>query len=185
MQIASLPKRKPNRLKEYDYNTPGAYFITICTEKRKEVLSNINVGTGVLDCPDLQLYEYGKTANKIIKQLNGFYKNISIDNYVIMPNHIHFLISILCLDGQSGTPVPTKKDNRNSVISKFVSTFKRFCNKEYGKNIWQQRYYDHIIRNEQDYREIWEYIDNNPLKWEMDRFYNPILNLSEQKKEGK
>ena len=68
-----------------------------------------------------------------------------------------------------GTGVPTgnnsKFDNSNSIISKFVSTFKRFCNKEYGENIWQSRYYDHIIRNEIDYNETVEYIENNPLKW--------------------
>ena len=66
------------------------------------------------------------------------------------------------------TPVPTKEikiDNKNSAVSKFVSTFKRFCNKEYGENIWQPRYYDHVIRNQQDYNTIWEYIENNPRKW--------------------
>ncbi len=62
-----------------------------------------------------------------------------------------------------GTGVPT--DNRNSVIAKFVSTFKRFCNKEYAENIWQPRYYDHIIRNQEDYNETWEYIENNSKKW--------------------
>lgn len=67
-----------------------------------------------------------------------------------------------------GTPVPTqdtiKIDNKNSIVSKFVSTFKRFCNKDYGYNIWQSRYYDHIIRNRNDYNEIWKYIENNPQK---------------------
>ena len=70
--------------------------------------------------------------------------------------------------GQSGTPVPT---NVNSVVSRFVSTFKRFCNKEYGQNIWQSRYFDHIIRGEQDYQETWQYIENNPIKWVDDEFY--------------
>ncbi len=102
--------------------------------------------------------------------MNDFYDYLSVDKYVIMPNHIHLLISISNIEnGQSGTPVPT---NTNSHIAKFVSTFKRFCNKEYGHNIWQGRYYDHIIRNENDYKEIWEYIENNPLKWQNDRFYN-------------
>ena len=68
-------------------------------------------------------------------------------------------------DGQSGTPVPTNVDNKNSSMAKFVSTIKRFCNKEYGGNIWQSRYYDHVIRNQDDYDEVWQYIDNNPAKW--------------------
>ena len=83
-----------------------------------------------------------------------------------MPDHIHMIIVVS--NGQSGRPVPTnnqKIDNTNSTVSKFVGTFKRFCNKEYGENIWQPRYYDHVIRNEQDFKEAWEYIENNSMKW--------------------
>ena len=164
----NLPKRKPTRLKGYDYSTPEAYFVTICTQERKKILSNIIVGDGVLDVPQNILSNYGEIANKYIKQMNGFYKHISVDKYVIMPNHIHFILSITDLKiGTSRTPSPT-----NSEISKFISTFKRFCNREYGKNIWQRSFHDHIIRDEKDYQKIWEYIDTNPLKWELDCFYN-------------
>ena len=68
-----------------------------------------------------------------------------------------------------GTPVPTndnmKIDNKNSVVANFVSTFKRFCNKEYGSNIWQRSFYDHVIRNREDYEEIVTYIYENPKRW--------------------
>ncbi len=164
----NLPERKSTRLKEYDYSSPGAYFITICVKNHKQLLSEI-VGTGVLDGPQNNLTEYGKVAEKHLSNMRDFYDTIKIDNYVIMPNHIHLLIQIIALDkenGPSGTPVPT-----NSLIAKFVSTFKRFCNKEYGKNIWQYRSHDHIIRGKQDYLKIWEYIDNNPITWENDVFY--------------
>ena len=57
---------------------------------------------------------------------------------------------------------------RTLIISRFAGTFKGFCNKEYGGNIWQDRYYDHVIRNRQDYEEIWQYIENNPRKWAME-----------------
>ncbi len=98
-----MPQRKHTRLTEYDYSTPGAYFITICTDSRKPILSKINVGTGVLDCPKIELTKYGNIANKYIKQLNDFYNNISVDNYVIMPDHIHLLISVRAdRNGQSG-----------------------------------------------------------------------------------
>ena len=165
-----LPKRKQNRLENFDYGQNGAYFITICVKDRKRILSNINVGTGVLDCPQIHLLRHGQTAKKYIKQVNDFYDHISVDKYIIMPDHIHLLISIFNSEnGQSGTPVPTNKDikidNKNSAIAKFVSTFKRFCNKEYEDNIWQPRYYDHIIRNQEDYNETYNYIENNPLKW--------------------
>ncbi len=162
----NLLKRKRNRLENFDYSQNSAYFLTICTLNRKKILSNIIVGTGVLDCPKIQLSNYGEIADKYIKQLNDFYNDFFIDKYVIMPDHIHLILRIQ--NGQSRTPVPTKDDfkidNKNSSVAKFVSTFKRFCNKEYGENIWQQRYYDHVIRNQIDYNEIWEYIDNNPKK---------------------
>ena len=166
----NLPKRKPTRLKEYDYSTPGAYFITICTKGRKQLLSRIIVGTGVLDCPQNILTNFGEIANKHLINMSNFYENIKIEKYVVMPNHIHLLARISEIDKQCGpskTPVPT-----NSLISQFVSTFKRFCNKEYDKNIWQRSYHDHIISGEKDYQKIWEYIDNNVIKWEKDCFYN-------------
>ncbi|MBO5091979.1 MAG: transposase, partial [Clostridia bacterium] len=99
------------------------------------------------------------------KQLDNFCESISVDYYVIMPNHIHMLISIFDENGQSGTPVPTRQ---NTTLSRFVSTFKRFCNKELGFNSWQGRFHDHIIRNKEDYEEVSKYIYNNPLSWETD-----------------
>ena len=165
--MSNLPKRKSPRLREYDYNDTAVYFVAICTQHRKCLLSNI-VGTGVLDCPNIELTTYGRIAEKYIKQLNDFYNHISIEDYVIMPNHIHLVIFIR-KSGQSGTPVPTTKSN--SEYSKFISTFKRFCNKEYGENIWQSRSHEHIIRDYRDYERIKTYILENPLKWEFDELY--------------
>ena len=90
-----------------------------------------------------------------------------------MPNHIHILLFIK-ESGQSGTPDPTKEriDRANSGLSKFISTFKRFCNKEYGKNIWQTRSNEHIIRNRQDYEEHLRYIYENPTRWYYDELYS-------------
>ncbi len=165
-----LPKRKPTRLKDYDYSTPGAYFITICVKDRKQILSKIIVGDGVLDVPKNILTKYGIIADKYINQLNDFYDYIFVDKYVIMPNHIHLLLSIKDFEnGTSRTPSPT-----SSIVSKFISTFKRFCNKEYGENIWQRLSNDHIIRGEKDYQKIWEYIDSNVIRWEKDCFYTSI-----------
>ena len=172
---AVLPKRKPTRLKGYDYSTPGAYFITICVKDRKQMLSVIPVGDGVLDVPQNKLTKCGLIAEKHLNRMNDFYKSISIDTYVIMPNHIHLLLSVKYIDehnlnGTSGTPSPT--------ISEFVSTFKRFCNRDYGKNIWQRSFHDHIIRNEKSYLKIWEYIDTNVACWRNDCFYSEEQNLS-------
>lgn len=90
-----LPKRKPTRLKGYDYSTPGAYFITICTKDRKQILSKISVvGEGLCALPKNELTKTGNVVINAIGFINNTYKNISVDKYVIMPNHVHFLISI-------------------------------------------------------------------------------------------
>lgn len=70
-----------------------------------------------------------------------------------------------------GTGVPTDMNRANNVLSKFVSTFKRFCNKEYGENVWQSRFNDHIIRNNKDYEEHMQYIYENPARWIYDEMY--------------
>ncbi|MBE6569049.1 MAG: hypothetical protein E7658_02375 [Ruminococcaceae bacterium] len=172
-----LKKRKITRLAGADYNRNGAVFLTICTKERRCILSRI-VGTGVPDGSKTELTKYGQIADKYINQLNDFYDNLSVESYVIMPNHIHIMLwvkggengpqDLPVSDGPSRTPVPTVQ---NSVPARFVSTFKRFCNKECGTNIWQYRSYDHMIRNHEDYEEHLKYICDNPIRWYYDALY--------------
>ena len=166
--MEELKKRKTTRLASADYNRNQAVFLTICTKERKCILSRV-VGTGVLDGPHIELTKFGQIADKYIHQLNDFYEDLSVESYVIMPNHIHVMLWIRGTEnGPSRTPVPTVQ---NSVPSRFVSTLKRFCNKEYGVNIWQYRSNDHIIRNRQDYDEHLRYIYENPMRWYYDELY--------------
>ena len=151
-----LPNRRPNRVPHYDYSQTGSYFITVCTQDRKKILSRITHPGRPEPSP------YGDVAEKYIRQMDAFYDHLSVDKYVIMPDHIHFLITL-----HFATDAAPKE--RTSAIARFVGTFKRFCNKEFGGNIWQERYYDHVIRNQEDYNEIWEYIDNNPRKWSIQK----------------
>ena len=162
----NLPKRKPTRLKEYDYNTPGAYFVTICTKDRKQLLSNIIVGQGLAPAEN-RLTIYGEIAKEQMELLENRYQGIKIDKYVIMPNHIHILMFVT---GQTAgaSPCPTISD----VICSFKSLTTRMCKKEGLKEpLFQTSFHDHIIRGENDYREIWEYIDTNVARWEIDCFY--------------
>ncbi len=100
-----LPQRKRTRAAYHDYSG-GAYFITMCTQNRRCILSQI-VGTGVLDGPYVILGRYGEIAEKYIRQMDAFYENVAVDAYVIMPNHIHLLLVVRpCDGGPSGTPVP-------------------------------------------------------------------------------
>ena len=167
--MEKLTSRKTTRLRGADYDSACVIFLTICTKNKRCTLSQI-VGTGVLDGPQIQLLPYGKIADKYINQLNDFYKDISVENYVIMPNHIHMLLWIKGNEGgPSRTPVPTMQNN---AVARFVSTFKRFCNKECGENIWQYRSYDHIIRDREDYEEHLKYIYENPINWYYDELYS-------------
>ncbi len=170
-----FPKRKAVRLDKYDYSKAGAYFLTICTKDKKPMLSTISVGDGALDAPKTQLTRIGEIVEKYILSTNKI-KNVSVKHYVIMPNHIHLIIlikptikeNIEDVDniGTSKAPSPT-----NEMIPHIVSTFKRFCNKEIGDNIFQRTYYDHIIRDKEDYETRARYIYENPKRWFYDELY--------------
>lgn len=151
------PKRKHTRLKEYDYSTVGTYFITICIKDEKIILSDV-VGRDDLGTPsyEIKLTQNGEIAEKYIKMIPEKYNDIILDNYVIMPDHIHLLLS---LNGASGSSRPT------ASISKIIGALKRLINKETGKNIFQASFYDHVIRNENDYIIKYNYIANNPVRW--------------------
>ena len=176
MKMEELKKRKTPRHHSFDYNSAGVYFITICTQDRRCILSRIVVGTGVPDCPSkdviacpqLELSTYGKIADKYIKQLNEFYHHLSVEHYVIMPNHIHLIIKIAETDGTSGRPSPT---GVNAKIPAFIGTFKRFTNKARDCDLWQRSYYDHIIRDETDFIQKINYIQSNPFRWADDEYY--------------
>ena len=163
----NLPKRKPTRLKNFDYNQNGYYFITICTHNKQKILCDI-VGGDVLDAPfKIHLKVYGLIVDETLKQMSTYYDNIMIDKYVIMPNHIHIIL-IVNDKGTSWSASPTRQ---HSFIPQFISSFKRFSNKKCGQNIFQRSFHDHIIRGENDYLKIWNYIDTNPAKWVEDCFF--------------
>ncbi len=157
-----MPKRKPIRLKGYDYSTPGAYFVTICVKDRKQLLSKI-VGDDANIVPQNNLSQIGIICDKYINNINIKYENVTIDKYVIMPNHIHLIIF---LHGTMKASSPTKN------IETIIRSFKTMVTKEIGYSVWQRSYHDHIIRGERDHQKIWEYIDTNVIRWEKDCFYN-------------
>ena len=160
------PKRKPTRLSCFDYSTPGAYFLTLCTKDKRCILGQI-VGGGAFDAPHTQLTSIGKLVQKHILSGSNI-SGVTVDKFVIMPNHIHMILFLdeTACTGPSRAPAPT-----NAVIPHFISTFKRFCHRDLGEVIFQRSYHDHVIRGEADYLKIWQYIDTNPTKWQEDCFY--------------
>ncbi len=160
----NMPKRKPTRLPNYNYSQNGYYFITICSKNKTKIFGNI-VGDGALDIPKTQLSKIGQAVNKYILSSNNI-PGITVDKYIIMPNHIHLILIVKNTHGTSKEPSPT-----NHIIPHAISTLKRFVNKEIHQNVFQRSFHDHIIRSEKDYVKIWEYIANNPAKWKEDCFY--------------
>ena len=153
--------RKNLRLRHYDYSQSGAYFITICTEERHPYFKNF---------PDL--YQVIQT------QWNGLEKRlpeIKLDKFVIMPNHVHGIIFLVESTHELPPQLPLQR-RQNMLLSKAIGYFKmnsaRQINqilKRSEKPFWQRSYYERVVRNENELKRIREYIQNNPLKWELDR----------------
>lgn len=117
-----FPKRKPTRLKKFDYNTIGAYFITLCTENRRQILSRI-VGVDVPGDPkSVDLLPYGIVADKYIKQMSKFYENISVDQYVIMPIIFIFCYSLV-MTGHRGCRPLRNRLQRYCILSRHSKGF--------------------------------------------------------------
>ena len=159
-----MPQRKHPRLEHYDYSTAGAYYITICTHNRRYLLSHI-VGQG-LGPAKIQYTPYGKIANEQLLLLENRYPSLKIDQYVIMPNHIH-VIFLLEAAGASSRPTIT------DIICAYKSLTTRECKKTHPiDKLFQTSFYEHVIRGREDYNEIAEYIVNNPKQWELDKLYS-------------
>ena len=146
-----LPKRKNTRLPEYDYNTPGTYFITICTKDRKCLLAKI-VGDVALDVPQNRLTEMGRIVQKYIhsgENING----LTVDKYVIMPNHIHIMVIIT--ERHIGRSLhDVMRWFETMVTNEYIRYVKIDVLKPFKKRLFQKSFHDHIIRNETDYQKI-------------------------------
>ena len=158
--------RKHPRLSTYDYSNNGAYFITICIKDRQRILSNIVRRTESIsnnmnqNFYELQLTTIGRIAEKYIKLIPAYYLNVLVDKYVIMPDHIHILLSV-----ENSEKWRAESTRPTINISRIVGALKRLIQKEVGYKIFQDSYYDHIIRGQNDYVNIWEYINTNVIRW--------------------
>ncbi len=171
----NYPKRKQIRLQQYDYSNSGAYFVTICTHNRECFFGEINN-------KKIKYSEFGKIAYSEIENTQIKYENngIQFENYIVMPNHIHMIITINSLTYETKTNEFSKpiKNSLATIIGNYKSAVTRKINRliktdidSNFHNIWQRGYYEHIIRNEKSYQEISEYIDNNVFLWKEDSLY--------------
>lgn len=162
------PVRKPNRLPNYDYSQIGSYFVTVCVQDMRCILSRVLPDANGREA-FVELMPIGQCVNSVLSEMMQHIPNARIDRFVIMPNHVHMLISIVTEPscGASGRTPPT------NTLSRFIGTFKRLTQKSCGQKIWQRGFHDHIIRDDDDFRLRWRYIDENPKKWLMgkDAYY--------------
>jgi len=154
-----FPKRKQMRLRGYDYSQNGAYFITICVKGKHEILSTIDVGARIA-----RPTEIGEKVEFALQQINEKYPTVTLDKYVIMPNHIHMILAITQTDSDG-------RAMRAPTISTVINQFKGFVTKQIGESIWQKLFHDRIIRDEEEYLKICKYIEENPETWLQDCYY--------------
>jgi len=211
-----IQARKTLRLIGYDYSNEGLYFITICTNEKRNLFGKIIASDDVsgmlptdtvnnnrppdaeaapvgaiinrppdtddapivatINRPYMQLSEYGIIVDKAINNIPTHYCNVNVDRYVVMPNHVHMILELRTNDTdgrvENGGRLIIAPTGNVSII---VKQLKQYVTKQLGCTVWQKSFYDHIIRDEQDYIHIAEYIDNNLTRWAEDKYYAPNL----------
>ena len=187
----SLPERKNHRLRPYDYGKSGYYFITICTNNRLPLLSVITsreqnapsvsstpiVGSGALTAPQplVTLTPLGETVLDSWNKIETMNERVFIEKYIFMPDHIHGIIRI-----ENPEKIHHPKGNFDFQVAErwghrslpgVIRDFKSVTTRQYktmfqvNESLWQDSFYDTVIRSQEQYNEIWNYIENNPRKW--------------------
>lgn len=165
--------RKKLRLENYDYRSPGAYFVTICTQGHQSALGKI------VD-QNVELTWKGEIAQDLWAEIPLHFSYVNLDEFVVMPNHLH---GILWIEEQNDS-IPSLRKNPNSVnpqagsLSVIVRSFKSAVTRKVnqtshtrGRGFWQRSFHDHILRDDQDLDEHRKYILENPIRWKMDEYY--------------
>ena len=172
-----LPKRKSTRLKNFDYSSAGAYFVTICIRDRMHILSEITVKTDLtatdktnglavgegLAPPEItvKLKPCGEIVKEQLRSIETRFPSVTVKDYVIMPDHIHAIIFLHTKAG-GASPSPTLDD----VVCAFKSLTSRSCKQKFGiEKMFQRSSAEHIVRDRDDYETRRKYIYENPIRW--------------------
>ena len=167
------PDRRSIRLRGYDYSTPGAYFITVCTRNRLSLFGRVVDGEMEANC-------LGAVVEDCWARLPEHYGNVALDAFILMPNHVHGVLIIE--DGPPGVGAglqPARQEaassRRRHGVPEIVRAFKTFSARRINKMrastgapVWQRGFYDHVIRGEDELDRVRAYITDNPRKWSED-----------------
>ncbi len=169
----NLPERKIARMRAYDYRQNGAYAVTICTHKRRLAFGHVENG-------EVRLHPFGHVAQEHWLAIPSHYPNVSLDGFIVMPNHLH---GILFLENEAVASLAEELELRrfgkplSGSLSTIIGNYKSGVSREIGRlrgsktEVWQKRFWDHIIRNDHDLLQHRQYICNNPLRWDDDKLH--------------
>ena len=170
-----MKERKLNRLKDYDYSQNGYYFVTICTKNREAWFGKIESDKMILNM-------FGEITKNFWVEIPKHFKNVSLDEFIVMPNHIHGIVIIV-----GNAYMRSLQDRTKMLLSRIIQQYKSSVTREINSLQndfcfkWHKSFYDHIIKDEKTLNNIREYITNNPLKWESD--IENEINLKESNKD--
>lgn len=173
----STKHRRSIRLKDYDYSQIGAYFVTICANNRECLFGEISQDMMILN-------EIGKLAHSNWLAIPEHFAHVDLDAFVVMPNHVH---GILLFEFENSHQKPSsqpitkqsllvgaKSGSLGAVIGSYKASVTKQVNQifnQQSQQVWQRNYYEHIIRNERELLAVRKYIEDNPLKWQLDIEY--------------
>ena len=146
------------RLREWDYSTPGFYFVTICCQNREHRF-------GCVSDKVMHLSEPGLMVNQLWSELSSTISSASVDAFVTMPNHIHVLIELGLSSSGPSSLVDVIHWYKSKSTTLYIHGVKEQGWRRFEGRLWQEKYHDHIVRNDRELAAIREYITNNPAKW--------------------
>ena len=178
MDTPPLPRRKTIRLQNYDYSQNGAYFVTICTAHKRPLFGVVRRGDPCGRPPGpayVELSELGRIVESYLTEIPSHYPDVHLASYVIMPDHIHMILVLTQNQPQRAgqCPAPTEESDLSCrrggtpgppALPKIINAFKSLTTRKAGTSLWQRGYYEHILRNQQDFDEAAGYIAGNPVR---------------------
>ena len=157
----NIHNRRSIRLKGYDYTRPGAYFVTICTQNRECLFGKIMNG-------EMKLNDAGRMVMKWRHELENKFPDIKINDFICMPNHIHFIL----INAPATAPVYVVVQwFKTMTTNEYIRGVKQHAWPPFPGKLWQRNYYERIIRNKTEFDKIRNYIDKNPFHWHDDKNY--------------
>lgn len=164
-----FPTRRSVRLPSYDYASAGAYFVTVCTHERALLFGEISDG-------EFKPNQLGRCVETQWHRMLCLRPYVHSEAFVVMPNHIHALF-LLLPQSESGLTETAASGFRAHSVSAVIATFKAAVTRTARASglangtVWQRSFHEHIVRSERAFDHIRQYIHENPLRWEMDRYH--------------